>query len=267
MMRAMVVEEQIGFIRKILNYLFGVLLFLFRRNYESFGYFIQKISFFKNRKRYEKVATAVKNFYELPMQSKFSQTFVKQVVNFHFIHRLDCLCIKLIGCKLEIENEEEFKEAFVKQKSGVVFIASHHGNLDLLWDYLSCQKLSIHHSYDIKDLVKLLGKGESLGFVSDKRYFISSKVNTVKVSFMKKSREFSTQSIEVALLADVPIFTASLVRVGPLKYRILFKEIFCHGRESGEVAQEIAAEYEKYVTLYPEQWVGLDEENSPSEWV
>lgn len=107
----------------------------------------------------------------------------------------------------------------------------------------------------MKQMVATLKQGESLGFVMDQR---PDKLKGPVVDFMGQPTPFVLGPAWASIRCGSPVMSVFCMREGSCKYRLISTELLPadHGQtDADEMTQMMAAEIERVIRLYPEQWV------------
>ncbi|MFH1836730.1 MAG: lysophospholipid acyltransferase family protein [Candidatus Omnitrophota bacterium] len=187
----------------------------------------------------------------------------------------------------EIEGLENLDWA-IKQGKGVILLASHFGNWELLSMYLYSNgytgaiiaKRIYFHKYDKlisrlrkrfgadivyrdespKKLLRILKKGGMLGILADQDV---DSVEGIFVDFFGKPAYTPVAPVKLGMTVGANLVPAFMVRKPDNKYKLVVEKPV--GLETGKNKEELVRKYtqgwtdtlEKYIRKYPDQWVWM----------
>jgi len=240
------------------------------------------------RKEYRQLQINIHKVLGLPPHSRFARLFARQCLGHQLLCQLETLRAVYDEAAISIEGTAAYaaylREAAAAGK-GLVVISGHIGAWELMAKY-SAQgfpgKLSVLAkpaplrgvTYLLEDfrrrmqvnvlwtnsmrllrqMLGVLQKGDALGFVMDQKP--EGRVGH-QVEFMGLPAAFVSGPAMLSLRSRCPVVAGFVVRTGPWRYRLLFKEIAPPDHQfSDELALTtvMVKEIEKIVKLYPEQW-------------
>ena len=227
----------------------------------------------------------------LASHSVFAQNFAKQVIQ----HQLESGIESLVSAHLaqndpiNISGFSELQKTVqgLKEKGkGIIVVTGHMGSWEFVAKY--CSKAADEPFYALakpskapavtaymdesrgkmntkvlwtdkksilKDMISVLKKGKTLGFVMDQK---PEGRQGPEVNFFDQPTKFVAGPAKLAIRMKAPILAVFCMREGPWQYRIIHKVIaepdHQHQDETG-LTQEMAAAIEEVIRLYPEQWV------------
>jgi KDO2-lipid IV(A) lauroyltransferase len=106
----------------------------------------------------------------------------------------------------------------------------------------------------LRDMLQNVRSGGSIGFVMDQKP--EGRKGPV-VNFFGHETEFVSGPAAIASKTGCAVISLFCVRVAPFHYHLVSRELLPPGTESsdtGSLTQAMAAEIERVIRLYPEQW-------------
>lgn len=105
----------------------------------------------------------------------------------------------------------------------------------------------------LRDMLGVLKKGECLGFVMDQKP--EGRVGH-QVDFFGRKTAFVSGPAKISSRSQTPILAVFCVRQSPWRYRVVAESIKVSEQDSEvAVTQKMATVMERYIRLYPEQWL------------
>lgn len=278
-----------GIVNLILKSLIFVLavspVFILQICSNLFAFILPKLA----RKEQNQLKINIEKIWGLPPTSEFGQAFARQVLGHQIKIFIEQVQILIKGKKPQIENQQDLNAVLQEVKSlsrGIVVVTGHLGSWELLsslcaqaWgqDVNVLGKPGPLRSVNqiirnlrkkgganllwtdsrslLKDMLRLLNRGEFLGFVMDQKPPLRQGVS---LDFFGHPATFALGPARVALRTEVPVLAAVCVRTGVLRYRILFEWIVSpipsQITTEEELTQSAVLAIEKWIRLYPEQW-------------
>lgn len=246
------------------------------------------------RKQQEVLFTNLLHIWQLPRHSVFAQRFAKQVIITQNLVFFDNLRAVFRPDTLHCEGLAELKttiETAAQSQRGQVIISAHLGAWELLatviaktttiplwslakpshsaWLTELIERLRVSTGYQViwtgknkgltATMEEKLGEGALLGFVMDQKP--RGRVGP-EVTFFGQLTPFVGGPASMAKQAGCPIISTFCARLGPGHYRVLSKVLVSAEESSAEgtsaevitLTQRCAAEIERVIRLYPEQW-------------
>ncbi len=226
----------------------------------------------------------------LPPHTSFAKAFYRQV----FGSQVRCLvetCREVIAPgTIVLEGEDEWRrlvQGIEKNGRGIIFAAAHIGSWEITGALIarSCSKqvhalaklpkvrggatalewlrqrlgltvLWSHKKSLVRDMISSLRKGEHLAMVIDQKP--EGRAGDT-VQFIGKPVAFVGGPAAMSLRCNAPIISVATVRTGPRRFRVIGSLVFDPSVLDGsmsetQVSQMCAAEIERWIRLYPEQW-------------
>lgn len=226
----------------------------------------------------------------LPPHTSFAQAFYRQV----FGSQVRCLvetCREVVAPgTIILEGEQEWRrlvQGIEENGRSIIFAAAHIGSweitgaliartcgkrvhalakrpkvrgggaaLEWLRQRLGLSVLWSHKKSLVRDMMSSLRRGEHLAMVIDQKP--EGRVGDT-VQFIGKPVAFVGGPAAMSLRCNSPIVSVATVRTGPRHFKVLgglvFDPAVAHGSISeAQVSQICAAEIERWIHLYPEQW-------------
>ena len=244
---------------------------------------------FTGRER-QLILANIERVYHMAPNTSFARTFVRQVLESQLRVYVETIQYVFRPKRVKINGVEEcrnFIASCTKKKRGVVVITCHLGSWELgghfialalgrpfhvlakpsrtkwinpiLDDLRSRLKMSVLWT-DAKslfrDMLKALDAGEGLGFVMDQRPGV--RVSGHPVTFMGVPDTLIVSGpAKMIAKKNVAAIGMYCVRQGPSEFRVIATEILKdeHGmNDEAEISKLLAADMERMIRLYPEQW-------------
>lgn len=226
----------------------------------------------------------------LPPHTSFAKAFYRQV----FGSQVRCLvetCREVVAPgTIILEGEQEWRrlvQGIEENGRSIIFAAAHIGSweitgaliartcgkqvhalakrpkvrgggaaLEWLRQRLGLSVLWSHKKSLVRDMMSSLRRGEHLAMVIDQKP--EGRVGDT-VQFIGKPVAFVGGPAAMSLRCNSPIVSVATVRTGPRQFKVLgglvFDPVVAHGSISeAQVSQMCAAEIERWIHLYPEQW-------------
>ena len=226
----------------------------------------------------------------LPPHTSFAKTFYRQV----FGSQVRCLvetCREVVASgSIVLEDEQEWRrlvQGIEENGRPVIFAAAHIGSweitgaliartctkqvfalaklpkvrggdaaLEWLRGRLGLSVLWSHKKSLVRDMMSSLRNGEHLAMVIDQKP--EGRAGDT-VQFMGQPVAFVGGPAAMSLRCNAPIVSVATVRTGPRRFRVIGGLVFDPAHSAGSiseahVSQMCAAEIERWIRLYPEQW-------------
>ncbi len=182
----------------------------------------------------------------------------------------------------------EYIEQSLALNHGAILVSAHFGNMDMpsaviakqfrpitlvaeslrpkkLMDFLTHMREARNvrlFPYDRapRKIIEALRRNEMTGFLLDFGVTHHLDIPTVNVNFFGSSTAFPTGPAQLALLTGAPILVGHTVVIGDGKIYVHVTEPIIASRTGGRpqetqrIMQEVAARFEAFIRLHPEQW-------------
>lgn len=276
------------FLTLVLSLLFGLLRIMPPRLIDILGAGLTAFLFRVAQKDVRRIGINIAEIYGLPPHSSFSRRFCRQVIAHQVQSALEVFKGSVSPGSVTIVGKEEFSACLKERQGngrGVIIITGHMGSWELVGhaasslgtgEFYALAKPSklprltkaledMRGRYGVKvlwtgrpllmkDMMKILRKGDSLGFVMDQKP--NGRIGLV-VDFMGLSTEFVSGPAMTAARTGAPVLGVFCMREGPWRYRIFAKPVSEETDgflDQCALTQKMAAVIEEVVRLYPEQW-------------
>lgn len=239
----------------------------------------------KDRRLLQKNVTAV---YGLASHSRFMKMFERQVLDHQLAASFETISNAVSSqTRVELEGLEQTHEAVtesLRAGKGLIVVTAHLGSwelvassvakgagvpfnalakpsknsaftkfLDALRAKMNIRVLWTDSKNLLRDMLGVLKKGECLGFVMDQKP--EGRIGH-KVDFLGRKTAFVSGPAKIASRSQTPILAIFCLRQGPWRYRLIAESINMSEQDSElELTQKMATVMEKYIKLYPEQWL------------
>ncbi len=232
--------------------------------------------------------TNIDRVWHLPPKTTFSTMFENQVIKSQVKCTLEGLKILIDPSHIHVSGLEELKflvSSMNRAAQGVLFVTAHIGLWELCAYYAAKvvqpsnlhvlakptpspllthlmtdirTKMGVHVLLNdsktlIRDMVEVLKKGDSLGFVMDQK----PDHRGVSVDFFRHQTEFVTGPARLAVKFGNPVVSIFCVREDVWRYRLIFRKLLSPNHnlhDEAEVTNLFAREIERVIKLYPDQW-------------
>ena len=241
-------------------------------------------------RRLRLIRTNVDKILGLPPHTSFAKTFYRQV----FGSQVRCLvetCREVVASgSIVLEDEQEWRrlvQGIEENGRPIIFAAAHIGSWEITGALIArtCNKqvfalaklpkirgggtalewlrgrlgLSVlwsHKKSLVRDMMSSLRRGEHLAMVIDQKP--EGRAGDT-VQFMGQPVAFVGGPAAMSLRCNAPIVSVATVRTGPRRFRVIGGLVFDPAHSAGsiseaQVSQMCAAEIERWIRLYPEQW-------------
>jgi KDO2-lipid IV(A) lauroyltransferase len=230
----------------------------------------------------------VHRVFGLPPGTHFARLFERQVFHHQIVGTLETLRMVQQDGVAEVEGVEELRAVVARAESGgkgVIVITGHLGSWELCAGeiarvtprtfhvlakpsryraataFLDRMRRRMHVDVFwtdkktlLRDMLGALRSGDLVGFVMDQKP--EGRKGPV-VPFCGLPTEFVSGPATVSIKTGAPIVSIFCMREGAFRYRVLARELFpaAHGlKDELELTRAMAAEIERVIRLYPEQW-------------
>lgn len=241
------------------------------------------------KKDCRKIARNIDRILGIPPDSEESKDFQRKVLKHQVASSVESFKSSFNHDLIEVEGLDELKSRFtanLEKGRGLIIITGHMGSWELAAYYCSLasdgkfnalakpskleaatrildeyrlrmntKTLWTNQKSLMKQMVSTLKQGESLGFVMDQR---PDKLKGPIVDFMGQPTPFVLGPAWASIRCGSPVVAVFCMREGPCKYRLINTELLPadHGQSDADaITQAMAAEIERVIRLYPEQWV------------
>lgn len=244
---------------------------------------------FTDRER-ELILANIERVYEMRPQTSFAKTFVRQVLESQlrvYIETIQYVFRPERVTVLGVEDCRKFIATRVGEGRGAVVITCHLGSWELAGHFAA---LALQKPFQVlakpsrtkwlnplldqlrrklrmsvlwtdakslyRDMLKALDAGEGLGFVMDQRPGLRTSGHSVTFMGVPDTMIVSGPAKMIAK-KNVPALGVYCVRQGPSQFRLIATEILAddHGmKDEEEISKRLAADMERVIRLYPEQW-------------
>lgn len=231
----------------------------------------------------------IHKIYQLPPHSSFAQSFADQVLTHQVQAAFDSCHLLNFPDHLQLvdyDNCQKIADTMRRGKSGAIVVTAHLGNWELAgrvmaqafqqnvfvlakpsrskaltqaltyWrQRFSMRVLWTDRKTLLKDMLSALRSGTALGFVMDQK---PAGRKGPEVMFFGQKTAFVSGPGMLACKFDSPVMGLYALREGPLRYRVVCREIVPAGhgiKDEVELTQLMANDIEAVIRLYPEQWV------------
>ncbi|SMF46681.1 lysophospholipid acyltransferase family protein [Pseudobacteriovorax antillogorgiicola] len=243
-------------------------------------------------KEKEKLYRNLEEVLNLPRHSIFAKNFARQVLQHQIESGIESLVSAEKGPRhdpIEILGFESLEATISDLKAagkGLIVITGHMGSWEFVAKYcalatgetfnalakpskspavtkylessrskMNTRVLWTDRKTLLKDMMLSLKHGQILGFVMDQK---PDGRQGPEVTFFDRPTKFVAGPAKLATRMQAPVLAVFCMREGPWRYRIVHKVVASpHHEERDEVTltQAMAAEIERVIRLYPEQWV------------
>ena len=241
------------------------------------------------RKEKRNLYRNVQAIYGLPPHSTFAKQFCRQVFVAQLLTNFESIKEIMRPGSLRIDPSPELQDAVKRAEAagaGHMLITAHLGSWELcgqeglrvstrklyplakppkvpgMQDFLNDlrSKMKVEVLWTdrrslFKDMLRAVKQGHAIGFVMDQKP--GNKEASPVVPFMGRPTPFVAGPASLTELTGAAVISIFVVRVGRGHYRVIGREIYSahHGvKDEQLLTATMAAEIERVVRLYPEQW-------------
>ncbi|PLX94377.1 MAG: hypothetical protein C0619_03075 [Desulfuromonas sp.] len=236
-----------------------------------------------------KIARNIEHILGIPRGSEESRTFQKRALRHQIASSFESFKSSFDHNLIEVSGLEELQDkiqANLEQGLGLIITTGHMGSWELAAYYCSLasgekfnalakpsklnaatvlldeyrlrmntKTLWTNQKSLMKEMVAILKNGEALGFVMDQR---PDARKGPTVEFMGQPTSFVIGPAWASARSGTPVMGVFCMREGPWTYRLISTELLPGNHtetDTGKMTQLMAAEIERVIRLYPEQWV------------
>ena len=235
------------------------------------------------------IAANIARVYQLPAQSSFSRTFIRQNILTQILISLETIKYIFRPKDVTIHGLDEARKTLTEasKDSGVVIITAHHGSWELAghatatcftkpfhvlakpskaqWltpilnsvrERLGMKVLWTDSKSLLRDMMAIAQRQEHLGFVMDQRPE-NRKSGHPSVFLGVPGTNIVQGPAMMATRKSLPVCGIYMMRVGAREFRFYVTNVLPAGHKEADeahVAQLMADDMSRMIRLYPEQW-------------